>query len=62
MTRKDYKTIARVIHATRDMMDYNALAFLIGTMSNELKDENPRFDHDRFWDACMDGYKRRGTQ
>ena len=59
MTRKHYQAMARVIHATRDRLDYATLAFLIGTLSNELKADNPRFDHDRFWDACMDGYERR---
>ena len=60
MSRKHYQAMARVIHATRDKLDYATLAFLIGTLSNELAADNPRFDHDRFWDACMEGYERRG--
>lgn len=59
MTRKHYQAMARVVHAIRDRFDYATLAFLIGTLSEELATDNPRFDRDRFWDACMDGYERR---
>ena len=60
MTRKDYQTLAKVVRAQHETLPYNTLAFLIGTLSNELAADNPRFDADRFWDACMDGYERRG--
>jgi hypothetical protein len=60
MTRKDYQTLAKVVRANQNNMPYNALAYLIGTLSNELQADNPRFDRDRFWDACLEGYKRGG--
>jgi hypothetical protein len=61
MTRKDYVTLARVVRAQHETLPYNALAFLIGTLSNELQAENPRFDSDRFWDACLEGYTKGGN-
>lgn len=61
MTRQDYQTLARVIRANHGNMPYNALAFLIGTMSLELAADNTRFDPERFWDACLEGYTRGGN-
>ena len=58
MTRKDYAALARVVQAMHEVAPYNTLAYLIGTLSEELKADNPRFDHDRFWDACLDGYEK----
>jgi hypothetical protein len=52
MTRKDYELIARVLLNSSDLMDEVSMAFLIDNFSQELVDDNPRFDRNRFSQAC----------
>lgn len=46
MTRKDYKAIAQVI--TQVDMD------LVKELSRVFKQDNTRFDYDKFKEACFD--------
>lgn len=52
MTRKDFDLIARVLQNSSDLMDEISMAFLIDNFATELTDINPRFDRDRFAQAC----------
>ena len=52
MTRKDYELIARVISNSDGCFDEISKAFLIDNFANELASENPRFDRNRFANAC----------
>lgn len=58
MSRKHYNALAKAVRAMQDQIAYNAYAYLIGTVGNTLAEDNPRFNHDKWWDACMDGYNR----
>jgi hypothetical protein len=50
MTRKHFKMIAKVVSAIddKDVRDQVALNF-----ANEIRDFNPRFDMQRFIEACV---------
>ena len=63
MTRKDYEAIARaiatVMEATNDFGNYDrtvggkcALARLTGHLEVIFGNDNPRFDSDKFSEAC----------
>lgn len=62
MTRKDYELIASAIrkeHADAYLMGMHqdaarmTLGLLAKRLSNELKATNPRFDSERFYNACF---------
>lgn len=53
MTRKDYKVIAQAIADSREKYgDDVTVAKLIGVLGSRLKEDNPRFNPDKFWQAC----------
>lgn len=57
MTRKDYQLIADMIVATRDGVNSwtngnDALDDLVTNLGFALALDNPRFDRDRFSEAC----------
>lgn len=60
MTRKDYVIIADSIKGSinyeqsfnNNQAAVSALRFLALTLSSSLEEDNPRFDRDRFLDAC----------
>ena len=59
MTRKDYELIARVLAFTRtsaksDLSPQadNMWRVACGDIADALASENPRFDRDRFLEAC----------
>ena len=52
MTRKDYELIAEVLRNSNEIIDEISMAFLIDNFAKELVLENPRFDRDRFANAC----------
>lgn len=63
MTRKDYELIAAAIrkeHESAILMGPQcdaaklALAYLAKRLSQDLKSTNPRFDSDKFYNACFD--------
>ncbi len=63
MTKKDYQAIARVIYSVRKRaavrQDSGALDALIADVADGLADvlaaDNPRFNRDRFDEACKTG-------
>ena len=55
MTRKDYVMIAEVINRNTVSLTESALidfARMAEDLATELQNDNPRFDRDRFLDAC----------
>lgn len=55
MTRKDYVLIAAVMATERpdgNAMNYDVWRQIVGALGNALQDDNPRFDAQRFIDAC----------
>lgn len=53
MTRKDYKIIAQAIADSREKYGSTMeVAKLIGVLGSRLKEDNPRFNPDKFWQAC----------
>lgn len=60
MIRKDYERLARALrHANKeieldeDIYPRALLVKIVGFISQELKDENPRFSSDRFYNAVF---------
>jgi hypothetical protein len=58
VTKQDYTVIAEVIFRERTAQattyaQARVLDRVAVRMANALADENPRFDRDRFIDACM---------
>ena len=54
MTKKDYIAIAKAINETMwsKGADPATLTALIARLSIAFTNDNPRFDHKRFWQAC----------
>jgi hypothetical protein len=56
MTRKDYEAIAERIAQNAEKYQYDRGADIVAEIAEDLAeifaDENPRFDRDRFIDAC----------
>lgn len=56
MTKKDYKLIAESINAARQYIRSEnkdcGLNFLVGYLGEELKNDNPNFQYDKFKLAC----------
>ena len=53
MSRKDYELIAQVISGLKNrVVDDMALNAIVSNFIEELEDDNPRFDAQRFAKAC----------
>ena len=52
MTRKDYVATAKILNECIDYMHPAAFATLVKKFQNIMIADNPRFDVDRFADAC----------
>lgn len=52
MTRKDYNLIASVLLDNRAGMPEHNFYWLVHNFATALQEENPRFDGDRFLEAC----------
>jgi len=61
MTRKDYVAIAKIINGyfgsadQHDGLTANVHDFLIDPFIDLLANDNPNFDKERFWEACVNG-------
>lgn len=62
MTKKDYQAIARAIHATRfeaesamSTAGVQATMVIAERLATVLAADNPRFDRERFIEACETG-------
>jgi hypothetical protein len=53
MTKKDYKLIAEAISMANDSKDS-----IIKILSNQLAEENPKFNSEKFIEACNSGKER----
>lgn len=59
MTRKDYQAIAEVISTLADKYQFDDGRYIVSEVASDLaevlQNDNPRFDRQRFLDAC--GYQ-----
>jgi hypothetical protein len=53
MTRKDYIETAKILNQFADSIDSHAFQDLVFEFSEWFSADNPRFDEDKFWDACV---------
>lgn len=52
MTRKDYVETAKILNLFVDEMDSKTFKDLVFEFSEWFMADNPRFDENKFWDAC----------
>ena len=52
MTRKDYVETAKILNQFVDTIDSHVFQDLVFEFSEWFSADNPRFDEDKFWDAC----------
>ena len=52
MSRKDYQRIATAVRSAQ--CDFREKLVLVESLINVLKDDNARFDADRFRRACLE--------
>lgn len=56
MTKKDYQAIAReMCRCFQSPLDHNTLREVINALSKVMMLDNPRFDWQRFEEACLTG-------
>jgi hypothetical protein len=53
MTRKDYIETAKILNQFADEIDSKQFQDLIFEFSEWFASDNPRFDENKFWDACV---------
>jgi hypothetical protein len=54
MTRKDYVETARILNNFVDVIDKNDFDDLVFQFSEWFASDNPRFDEQKFYDACIE--------
>jgi hypothetical protein len=54
MTRKDYVETAKILNNFVDVIDKNDFDDLIFQFSEWFASDNPRFDEQKFYDACIE--------
>lgn len=52
MTRKDYVETAKILNLFVDEIDSKTFQELVFEFSEWFLSDNPRFDENKFWDAC----------
>ncbi|OBQ45537.1 MAG: hypothetical protein AN484_00755 [Aphanizomenon flos-aquae WA102] len=52
MTRKDYIETANILNKFANEIDSKTFQDLIFEFSEWFASDNPRFDENKFWDAC----------
>ena len=52
MTRKDYVETAKILNQFADSIDSHVFQDLVFEFSEWFLSDNPRFDEQKFWDAC----------
>jgi len=52
MTRKDYVETAKILNLFADSIDSHVFQDLIFEFSEWFSADNPRFDENKFFDAC----------
>ena len=53
MTRKDYVETAKILNQFANEMDSKTFKDLVFEFIEWFSADNPRFDEDKFWDACV---------
>jgi hypothetical protein len=53
MTRKDYVATAEILSNYTQHFDVGTFADIVNDFADMFENDNPRFDHDRFVEACM---------
>ncbi len=53
MTRKDYIETAKILNQFANEIDSKQFQDLVFEFSEWFSADNPRFDEDKFWDACV---------
>jgi hypothetical protein len=53
MTRKDYVETAKILNQFVDRIDSHDFQDLVFEFSEWFASDNPRFDEDKFWNACV---------
>jgi hypothetical protein len=54
MTRKDYVETAKILNNFVDVIDKNDFDDLVFQFSDWFASDNPRFDEQKFYDACIE--------
>ena len=54
MTRKDYVETAKILNKFVDVIDASDFDELVFQFSEWFASDNPRFDEQKFYDACVD--------
>jgi hypothetical protein len=54
MTRKDYVETAKILNNFVDVIDKNDFDELVFEFSEWFASDNPRFDEQKFYDACIE--------
>jgi len=57
MTRKDYVETAKILNQFSDTIDSHVFQDLVFEISEWISSDNPRFDENKFWDACTKTYE-----
>jgi hypothetical protein len=52
MTRKDYRAVAEILSISKDAMAPEEYTFLVNKFAYMFQMDNPRFNRDKFRDAC----------
>jgi len=53
MTRKDYIETAKILNQFVNEIDSKQFQDLVFEFSEWFASDNPRFDENKFWDACV---------
>ena len=53
MTRKDYIETANILNKFANEIESKTFQDLIFEFSEWFSSDNPRFDENKFWDACV---------
>jgi hypothetical protein len=53
MTRKDYVETAKILNQFATEIDSKTFQDLVFEFSEWFASDNPRFDENKFWDACV---------
>ncbi len=54
MTRKDYVETAKILNNFVDVIDKNDFDDLVFQFGEWFASDNPRFDEQKFYDACIE--------
>lgn len=62
MSKKDYQATARTLHGVKDVDHREAWAVVVIALADVLAADNPRFDRERFVEACETGADRESAK